>query len=70
MNDLDQQLDNYAITQDAARMAREANDELKKLETALRECRRLADEAKEDFPENAGKWFDSIYSVANDALPR
>lgn len=35
---------------------------------ALRECRRLADESKEAFLEDAPRWLASIYTTANDAL--
>jgi hypothetical protein len=38
------------------------------LEEALRECRRLADESKNDFESNQHKWLASIYTAANAVL--
>lgn len=42
---LDEQLDNYAITSDVAKMAREANDELRRYEKALAKAHRICGEA-------------------------
>jgi chromosome segregation ATPase len=45
MSDLDRQLEDFAINQDAAREAREANDEIKRLESKLAACEKQRDDS-------------------------
>jgi hypothetical protein len=42
--------------------------ELQRLRAALIECRRLADESKDDHESSQHKWLASIYSEANSAI--